>query len=530
MNYYKVLSGLTAVTLGVSALAVPTAAATSTGSLATSETSASTEEKVSCPDCKCTTQNCENWSKTLAKCTCGCADDNFTAFLMFTDSNWAWGNWHAANNQEENGKGKDATITSGKHRYTVSINAKDVATYYDADGNIVDADTEGATVSGADGIIVFLVDIPGLADAIGANSSKIETASGTEKMQLAKDCGLTISNVVISVDGEDVYTYDDDDVFYGDFESRGTIRLEIYNAYGESGCIPGDYNTPGEISYLASRLNATDSISVSFDLDCKLTSTECSCSPCHTTHTYDKGKVTTAATCTSNGVKTYTCTVCKSTKTETISKTGHKHTVTKTVKPTVKAQGYTLKKCSVCGATTKTNYTAKLIAMSKTKVTGVKSTYTYTGKSITPTVTVKYGKTTLKKGTDYTVSYKNNTKTGKATVTITGKGKYSGTKTVTYIIVPKKATVSSAKSSKTKTVTVKWKKDSQATGYELIYSTNSKFKSAKKVAIAKNSTVTKTITKLTKGKTYYVKVRAYKTISGKKYYGAYSAVKSVKCK
>jgi hypothetical protein len=247
-------------------------------------------------------------------------------------------------------------------------------------------------------------------------------------------------------------------------------------------------------------------------------------------HTYDSGKITKAATCTADGVKTYTCTVCKKTKTETVKATGHKYTVTKIVKPTATAQGYTLKTCSVCKSTTKTDYTAKLIAMSKSAVSGVKSTYAYTGKAIAPTVTVKYGKTTLKKGTDYTVSYKNNKATGKATATITGKGKYSGTKTVTYIIVPKKATVSTVKSAKTKTVTVKWKKDSQASGYQLVYSTNSKFKSSKSVNIAKNSTVSKTLTKLTKGKTYYVKVRAYKTISGKKYYGAYSAVKSVKCK
>jgi hypothetical protein len=264
---------------------------------------------------------------------------------------------------------------------------------------------------------------------------------------------------------------------------------------------------------------------------------ECECGVISTT-TYIKGhtKVTdkaVAATCTTDGkTEGSHCSVCGEviTAQTTVKATGHKYTVTKTVKPTVKAQGYTLNKCSVCGKTTKTNYTAKLIAMSKTKVSGVKSTYAYTGKAIAPTVTVKYGSTKLVKGTDYTVSYKNNKKTGKATITVKGKGKYSGTVTKTFIIVPKKATVTSAKSAKTKTVTVKWKKDTQASGYQLVYSTNSKFKSSKTVNIAKNSTVSKTLTKLTKGKTYYIKVRSYKTISGKKYYGAYSAVKSVKCK
>ena len=71
---------------------------------------------------------------------------------------------------------------------------------------------------------------------------------------------------------------------------------------------------------------------------------------------------------------------------------------------------------------------------------------TYTGSAITPSVTVKDGDTTLVKDTDYTVSYSNNVNTGTATVTITGKGNYSGTKEVTFTIVSKSlanATVSS---------------------------------------------------------------------------------------
>jgi hypothetical protein len=78
---------------------------------------------------------------------------------------------------------------------------------------------------------------------------------------------------------------------------------------------------------------------------------------------------------------------------------------------------------------------------------------------------------------------------------------------------------------------VTWKKDSQATGYQIVYATNSKFTSGKKtVTVSKNSTTSKTISKLTKGKSYYVKVRSYKTIDGKKVYGAYSTIKKVNCK
>jgi hypothetical protein len=66
-------------------------------------------------------------------------------------------------------------------------------------------------------------------------------------------------------------------------------------------------------------------------------------------------------------------------------------------------------------------------------VTGI-ATAAYTGKAITPAVTVKLDGKTLKKGTDYTVTYKNNTKVGTATVTITGKGDYSGTITKKFLI------------------------------------------------------------------------------------------------
>jgi hypothetical protein len=72
--------------------------------------------------------------------------------------------------------------------------------------------------------------------------------------------------------------------------------------------------------------------------------------------------------------------------------------------------------------------------MAKTTVKLSSSTYTYNGKAKKPSVTVKYGKTTLKSGTDYKVVYSNNTKVGTADVTITGKGDYAGTITKTFKI------------------------------------------------------------------------------------------------
>ncbi len=65
------------------------------------------------------------------------------------------------------------------------------------------------------------------------------------------------------------------------------------------------------------------------------------------------------------------------------------------------------------------------------------SSQTYTGKAITPKVTVKNGTVTLKEGTDYTISYSNNVNAGTATVTINGKGNYSGSKSVSFTISKK---------------------------------------------------------------------------------------------
>ena len=90
-----------------------------------------------------------------------------------------------------------------------------------------------------------------------------------------------------------------------------------------------------------------------------------------------------------------------------------------------------------------------------------------------------------------------------------------------------KASLTSAKNSKSKQILLKYKKVSGAKGYEISYSTNKKFK---KVVTKKNTAKTSyTISKLKKGKIYYVRIRAYRMDStGKKVYGKYSSMKKVK--
>ena len=166
--------------------------------------------------------------------------------------------------------------------------------------------------------------------------------------------------------------------------------------------------------------------------------------------------------------------------------------------------------------------------ITKATVSGI-STKAFTGKAITQNVTVKVGSTVLKNGTDYTVSYSNNKKVGKATVKITGKGKYGGVITKTFKINPAKQEIQKL-TAKSKAFFIDWAQKGSATGYEIQYATNSKFTGAKKVTITNNKTDKTTVSKLSANKKYYVRVRSYTTVKGTKYYGAWSASKSVTTK
>lgn len=76
--------------------------------------------------------------------------------------------------------------------------------------------------------------------------------------------------------------------------------------------------------------------------------------------------------------------------------------------------------------------------MSDTSVANV-SSQTYTGNGISPLPTITYNNKTLKKDTDYTLSYSDNINAGTATITITGKGNFTGMTSMTFIITQKSA-------------------------------------------------------------------------------------------
>ena len=109
---------------------------------------------------------------------------------------------------------------------------------------------------------------------------------------------------------------------------------------------------------------------------------------------------------------------------------------------------------------------------------------TYTGKAIKPSPTIRFNGKKLVKGTDYTLSYSNNKKVGKATIIITGKGKYKGTRKVTFRIIGKADKFKVASISKKKytgkeikpkpTVKFAGKKLTYGKDYTLSYSNNKK--------------------------------------------------------
>ena len=77
-------------------------------------------------------------------------------------------------------------------------------------------------------------------------------------------------------------------------------------------------------------------------------------------------------------------------------------------------------------------------------------------------------------------------------------------------------------------ITVSWKVNSKASGYQVCYAGNSSFRDSHTVTVSGRNTLSKVLTGLRKGRTYYLKVRTYKIVSGEKYYSAWSSAKSVK--
>lgn len=161
------------------------------------------------------------------------------------------------------------------------------------------------------------------------------------------------------------------------------------------------------------------------------------------------------------------------------------------------------------------------------KVSGLESSYVYTGEKLKPSVTIKYGKTKLKKNTDYKISYTENKKIGTATATITGIGAYEGTIVKNFKIVPSEPENVSEYTKTASSITLKWDKVSKCSGY-IIYRAagNGDYK---KAAAIKSRKITKwTDKKLEKKTKYSYMLQSYCQIETIKYKSDYSEEITVK--
>lgn len=155
------------------------------------------------------------------------------------------------------------------------------------------------------------------------------------------------------------------------------------------------------------------------------------------------------------------------------------------------------------------------------------SKYTYNGKTHTPSVKVYDQKGKMLSADRYTVKYSSGRKNlGSYTVSVYGKGDVTGTASAKYVITPVKMKTPSVKAGKKK-ITVKWKKLGGGSQSYQIYVLK---KGTKKAKYYTSTGSSKTIKKLSKKKYYYTKIRSYKKINGKTYYGTWSNTKKVKVK
>lgn len=173
----------------------------------------------------------------------------------------------------------------------------------------------------------------------------------------------------------------------------------------------------------------------------------------------------------------------------------------------------------------------KIIKKTERFVSNVKlnrTSYTYTGKSIRPSVTVTVNGKKIG-ASAYKLYYKNNKNSGIGTVQVRGTGKYSRiNKTLTFKILPPKTLLTGLKKAN-RSFTASWKKNIQATGYQIQYAADSRFtKERKTVTVGKQSATRYKISGLKNKKTYYVRIRSYKRVGKKVLYSSWSTVKKIR--
>ena len=173
----------------------------------------------------------------------------------------------------------------------------------------------------------------------------------------------------------------------------------------------------------------------------------------------------------------------------------------------------------------------KIIKKTEKFVSNVKlnrTSYTYTGKSIRPSVTVTVNGKKIGSSA-YKLYYKNNKNSGIGTVQVRVIVKYSRiNKTLPFKILPPKTLLTGLKKAN-RSFTASWKKNIQATGYQIQYAADSRFtKERKTVTVGKQSATRYKISGLKNKKTYYIRIRSYKRVGKKVLYSSWSTVKKIR--
>lgn len=236
------------------------------------------------------------------------------------------------------------------------------------------------------------------------------------------------------------------------------------------------------------------------------------------------------ATCKADGETGETiCSVCNTVlkPSERIPATGH-DCVTELTAAQPNQDGVHIERCTVCGQEAE----REVIAYPKT-ITLSNTLYTYSGAQRTPTITITDRRGDRIPASEYTVSYPEKRKrVGKYTICITFCGeKYTGQMEASFRIRPK-ATRITAVQGKSRGLKIAWKKQAEQTsGYQVQYSRSASFSKASRRTIAVHGRTSKTLKGLKRQKTYYVRVRTYKTMSdGTRNVSAWSSVKAGRTK
>ncbi|MDY2588584.1 MAG: fibronectin type III domain-containing protein, partial [Agathobacter sp.] len=235
-------------------------------------------------------------------------------------------------------------------------------------------------------------------------------------------------------------------------------------------------------------------------------------------------------TCTQRGYTIHLCSICGDmSESDYVNELGHDYeTVTTEADSSTNTPGAIVVRCRRCGDIQ--SNTPIAFAQAATLST---TSYTYNGSRKKPTVTVKDSNGQIIDKSNYTVTYINNLKVGKATVKVTMKGGYSGTFTKQFTIRPP-ATSFTKVAGITKGIRVYWKKKTtQTTGYQIQYSTTRNFAegSTSMVSTTKGF-ASKQITRLSSNKKYYVRIRTYTKVKvdgrNTNIYSSWSATRTVK--